>query len=223
MNLGRGNNLIQKDVSQSRQNRSRGLTLVEVMLALSLGSAVVSAAGVVAVQSVQVERSLKSEMLSQWQREQVLRQFESDVRSALNSPGKTAPAFRFQENPGHLVTIASLAQIPERNAFSRRRMPSQVTYSLRWDPNDDRYQVLVRSVKDMTQPESQSIEQRLAEDLQEVSIEYFADKKWQAGPIVKSAGNPVIRALRLRCRWAGDDRAETIRTVPTRSNDGRNR
>jgi|GEM_PF-3329469 len=186
----------------------RGFTLIEVMLSLLLASAVVGVTGVVAVQSVQVQRSARQAIFSQWQTVRIVGQIESDVESAITwLPGDVTPVTPAAA-PGELLRVYGLADAPASASLGRYRLPARIQYLIEDVGNGNGTKRLVRKVRDLTRA-APAARRVLSENLADAYVEVRKGKTWSR-PVGLSKGNEDVQALRLVLRFVSQpDRAVT--------------
>ena len=187
--------------------------LIEVVLALLLAGMVVSVTTVVAVQSVQVRRSLESQLTRRWERFELLDRFERDVDQAIWWLPETAKPLMFPDEPDRLIEIIGLVDAPSMDSMFRRRLPARIIYRLEGDPNEIGGRRLVREVLDLTVSGAAPRRSIAADGLSDAVVQGFVGGSWQSRPQGHGGKDVSPKAFRLVCRWQRAGEADAIGTV----------
>ncbi len=201
-----------RSVRRTRAHADHGFTLIEVMLAVLLGSVVVAVTGVITVQSLSIQRAVRSDMVDRWDHVHVFRQFEIDVQSALGGLPEDAPAIRINPEAGTLLVVYGIASMPGDGSLVRRRLPAKIIYQLEEAPGSSGPFRLVRVVTDLTSAEVSGFRHQLADGIHDATMEQYGANGWTS-TLGKEASEDPPTALRLACDWDGDSHRVQSRTV----------
>ena len=198
--------------SSSPRRHVRSFTLVEVLLAVVLGSMLLATSSVIAVQCFASRGAVADEVETRWARRRVFDQFEADVTAACTwLPAETA-VFEKGEDAGSLLSILALADAPTLQSPFRRRLPARIVYRVH-EADGGHGRRLIRDVTFLTDPAGLSHRRVVAEGLTSVEIEQFSDTRWSGfGSDERGEAKPTM-ALRLTCQWADGREGGNARTV----------
>jgi len=207
---------------QWRCNKSRrgapcaaaALTLVEVLLAITLGAVVTSTAAIVSVQAVRSRRAAEMAINDRWDRHRVLAQFRQDVDSRLrNLPGKHS-AIQFPDSPEKLIEITALTLVSTAGPDPGTRAPAKITYLSQVNPREPSFRRLVRRVEPLVEPQQPAGDAVLADHLETLTVERLEEKVWIGSGTAKNANEPKMpAAVRIQIRRAHSKDVMDVATV----------
>lgn len=197
----------------AERHEASAFTLVEVMMALMLGSVVVAVCATITVQTAQLQSGVDARIARRWQRQRVGDQFAADVKSVLRGlPSDTNPIV-INENDTQILRVFALADIPSVNLLGSSRTPAEITYRVSAASHETAAKRLIRRVRDLADPQGATYEYVLAEGLEDVRIEQFDNDSWRS-KVERREGVPLDPvALRLICTWRRRPSIPDVRTV----------
>lgn len=213
--------------------RHRGLTLIETLLALTIGAMVVTTTSVVAIQSVRTQQSARRTLAARGEKERLLDQFEQDIRSLITWRPELTEIISLGGDQGELVTLTCLVTMPDPTGVFAQTIPARVTY--REAALNGECRQIVREV-DPFHPPRQAIGRQSPFDshgtrriftrtVKSIAIEVFHHDAWHTPAAGK---NPArIEGIRIRGQWADDlsvfERVVPLLGIEVDSPDGRRR
>ncbi len=197
---------------RTQPNAARALTLVETLLALVLGSMIVTLSATVTVQAVKIQKTAKSTLEQRWERERVFDQFEEDVRSIITWLPEDAEMVALPPEADKLITMICLVPVPSGELMASRKLPARVTYIVENSPKAGSKR-FVREVVDLTATAATPSRRILLDAAEAVTIEKIAEKAVTTGRRSQAAAEE-IRGVRLACRWDHTDAHSDVRIVP---------
>ena len=189
-----------------------GFTLLEVMLALTLGTLVIGVSTTVALQSVAMRRDVAHRLEERAERRGVLVRFETDVRSLVTwapDAGQVV-AIRKNEDEVDILSIVVLEDVDDPGSLLRRRMPARVTYRLVSAPEDSQSRQLVRRSELLIEGNGVR-EEVIAKGLRDARVDVFEEDEWRTGANDETP-RPLPKALRLTCVWDDGKSAPSVNT-----------
>lgn len=178
-----------------------GFTLVETLLAVVLGSAVLTVASSIAVQSVRARYAVRRELQDRWCQAYVLDTFEADVRQAIRDKDGRYRTLEVPEEPGKILMLETLVWDDSSEGQFARRTPARVTYVYKPSPDRDMGGTLFRDVLDLTDPRQIVHRSTLSNSVTSASVEWFDGREWTSNaPNLEKDRDPP-RGVRLVCRW----------------------
>ena len=202
-----------RTIPPTRKHEIRhSFTLIEVLLAVLLGSAVITVSGMVAVQSVSLQRASQVEVRKRWDRARVFWQFERDLNAALTWLPEDVVTVRVAPKPGRILEVLCLADVPAVDSPVGSRVPVKVSYIVENDPIQSDRKRLLREVRDLTRAHGTMHRRAVAEALMEVGIEMHTEAGWTS--TLSLTGPPAREptAVRLSCQWESTT-GKQMRTV----------
>ena len=193
--------------------RHSGFTLAEVLLAVLLGSAVVTVTAVVAVQSVSIQRVVESELADRWEQVRVLGQFEADMDSELVGLPDSVDTIVLPHEPDRLVEVIGLSAISDSVSPFRQSLPARIVYSLKESHSEPGQKTLLREVQYLTDSQGHLHRQILTEGLLEARVEQHSEGNWTARPVPGDSEIKRPDAVRMICRWSSNPDRTVTRTV----------
>ena len=193
-------------------------TLIEVILSLLLASGVVAVTGVVAIQSVQIQRAAQDQVSTQWDRVFLFQQLETDIESTMTWLPDSVEPLRVNVGADELLIVHCLASVPSGGSPARRRMPARVTYRVEKTNDGSQRKRLIREVQDLTLPGGAGTRRVLADDLVDVSFDSHTVEGWSNGSVKSNRRKADIDAVRLTCRFVSHPDREVTRTILIASN-----
>ncbi|MCP4589435.1 MAG: prepilin-type N-terminal cleavage/methylation domain-containing protein [bacterium] len=187
--------------------RRSGFTLVEVLLALTLTSVVLTLVGRIAVQTVEIHAQAEDYLRLQARQDILFESIAADLRAR---PSGGRVTVRLDANHRPLLQWTTLVA-ESGGSLHLARIPATVVYRLVRD-GADRLR-MVREVRSLLRRTAPKTTLTVGRDLTEVEVERFDGETWSA-VIARAASRKKKRpplALRLSCKWAEHDDAE-IRT-----------
>lgn len=197
----------------ARTKKRTAFTLIEVTLALLLGSSVVAVTGVVAIQSVQTQRAAREQVSRHWGEFLLFQQLETDVESAITWLPENVEPLKVSAGADELFKVYCLASVPSDGSLARRRMPARVTYRVETTADGSERWRIVREVQDLTDPGGSITRRILADELVSVAFDHHSANGWSGGVVTSNRREVVIDAVRLRCRFASHPKREVTRTI----------
>lgn len=188
-------------------------TLIEVILSLLLASGVVAVTGVVAVQSVQIQRAARTQVSTQWDRVFLFQQLEADIESIITWLPDSVEPLRVNVRPDELLIVHCLTSVPGGSSLARHRMPARVSYRVEKTKDGAERKRIIREVEDLTRPGGSGTRRILADDLVEVSFDIHSAEGWSNGSRKSNGRQADIDAVRLTCRFVSHPDREVTRTV----------
>lgn len=201
-------------------SRHNAFTLVEVMLALLLASAVVGVTGIVAVQSVTLQRAARADAARSHDRWTLFDQFQTDVESTITWLPEGVEPLEIGAEANAPLRIYCLTSVPAPGSLGRYRMPARVTYRIEDANAGTPYKRLVREVEDLTEDRGSTYRRVVAMDLVDVVIETHTETGWSEPVTGEKRDAGEGDAVRLVCRFGDAPDNSMTRTVPI---PGRNR
>ena len=201
--------------------RTGAFTLIEVLLAVMLGSTVVTATAVVAVQSVSIQRSVESDLVQRWRQVKIFEQFEADIESEVVWLPEAISTIVFNDEPDQLLEVIGLTWVHNPRSTFGERLPARIMYTLTDLPAEPGQKALVREVRYLTESQSSPHRQILTHGLLEARVEFHVDKEWTARPVIKAGASNRPDAVRLSCRWRSSPDRITVKTVIMRDREHR--
>lgn len=194
------------------ENRT-AFTLIEVILSLLLASGVVAVTGVVAIQSVQIQRAARDQVSTQWDRVTLFQQLETDIESTMTWLPDGVEPLQVNVGADELLIVHCLASVPSGGSLARRRMPARVSYRVEKVNDGSQRKRLIREVRDLTRGGGAGIRRVLADDLIDVDFASHSVEGWSNGAVTSKGRQADIDAVRLTCRFASHPDREVTRTI----------
>lgn len=185
--------------------KSKSFTLIEVLLALALAALVSGLAGGILVGSAQTGLVAERKSHEIERAALLFDRLARDFEALLPTPFADEPAvelFGHQHPVLQLRALATVSASPE--ALHTPRLPCLVRY--RRDHGRGGL-ILIRERLDATRPGSPAGRETIATGLEDVHFELLVGSEWKnryAGQV--SSARECPRAVRIVCRWAGQDR-----------------
>jgi len=209
------------ELSRHRRSSRRqlALTLIETLLALTIGAMVVTTTSVVAIQSVRTQQSARRTLAARGEKERLLDQFEQDVRSLITWRPELREIITAGGDQGELVTLTCLVTIPDPAGVFAQTIPARITY--REAALDSERRQIVREI-DRFLPTSLLVGQSWPSDksgtrriltgnVKVIAIEAFHDNDWHTSAVGEFPER--IKGIRIRGQWS-DDLSAFERIVP---------
>jgi hypothetical protein len=196
-------------------------TLLETLLAVLLGGAVVSVAAVVTVQSVSIRKVAAAEVAQRWASARVLDQFEEDVSSAITWSENWPQPIAFPRDADRLIEIVALVAAPDAGSAFVRRLPARTVYRIEELANGKSRLRLMRDVQFVTEPERASYSSLVASELSAARVERYQKGEWSDDPPTGDDVYEELRAVRLVLRTPNQDDGSMKRTVILRNHPKR--
>lgn len=166
-----------RQCSSSWLVRAPGFTLIEVLLALVLSGVVISLSGQVAVQTLQIDRSVERQIVSRIRTHHVADVIAADLAAAFDDAVRLdSVQLEVDPNGRPRILIKCLAARATDTPYLTR-LPAQVTYRLvRMDNQRLR---LERTVAFLTEESAAALETTVARDLAVFTVLVWQDQRWQ--------------------------------------------
>lgn len=190
-------------------HRRHALTLVESLIALSLGAMVVAIVSAVTVQTLRTQSVTQRVLEAQWERVRLFDLFEGDVRAMIPQLPDEEQYLSFEGERGTLLSMVCLVPTDDSPSPWPRRIPARVTYR-KFSAADGNAQ-LVREVSFLSSESAPTANIRgatanrtptrrvLATGLKEIRLEAFYSGRWNE--VLARPQDQEVEGLRLGCRW----------------------
>lgn len=175
-----------------------GMTLVEVLLALTLTALVLTTLTGLTRQILITERDVHRQTDDAWQRDAVFAVLRDDlehrVKDDKDNPLEVAPSI------GIALRLITLAPIEGADATITVRHPARVSYGLEPDPENSEEHRLVRIQEDLTKSKSNKTPKRQVIDRSVVSmhLRMFDGESWQSTWPLANRNDAVAHAIEIR-------------------------
>ena len=193
--------------------KRNGLTLIETLLAVVLGSSVLTVASAVAVQAVRTRHAVRDELHARWERVHVFDTFEADVKHALVYGEDEVETFVVPDSPEQLLQVRTLVWEENPSTAFPRRAPALVTYVFQRRQNEAGGGTLFRDVVYLTDSNRIVHRQSLSGTLLEARVEWFKGKSWTLMTTETTEAKDPPAGVRLVCRWRGEPERPDQRLV----------
>lgn len=197
-----------KRVGESRGS-PRAFALVEMLLALVLAAAVLTATARIAVQTVATEQAAGRIQDDRQRRAHLFDLLGADVAARLSEQKGNAVAIRLDPNHRPEIEILCLAS-SEREDGTVVWLPQRATYRLTRCPHATDHLRFVREVTPLIEHGSTTVIM-VADCLTAFGVAYHESGEWKALSGSQGADSEDVDAIRTCCRWTGDEQ-DTCRT-----------
>lgn len=192
------------------QSCRTSFTLIEVLLALSLATLLVTVTGRIAIQSVMTRQEVMRAVARLEREAALFERLNDDFANMLfGLPGDKTPLMVFGR-PRQVLQFSVLSVIPtSEGSLHVIRRPSTVRYRLAGDRQEGSGLDLVREIIDRTGRSAKPVRETVARSVAGFKIEVLCDGKWERKYPPAGQRAAKARAVRVSCRWVGSKQPST--------------
>ena len=195
-----------------------GFTLIEVLLALTLGAVVVAAAGRSAILTLQTERTVQTAITRRVRTDHVFAAITTDLDARIDA------TVTFALDANHRPTIEMFALAPYAGSSVRRpRLPSTIVYGLTRSATNSETLRFERRLRDDTHTDARPITTTIADDLVSFDVSVLDRDQWEPLTAELAARLKDPKAFRVACRFAESDGPISRTFLIERPNDVKER
>lgn len=196
-----------------RRGVRKAVTLVEMLLALTIGSVVAATSATVAVQSLRCQTEADATIADRWARFEVGEVFAADVARILQKRDVSGLNISFPPQSGVLIELVTLAAEPNMTSPFSRLLPAKVSYLTKEAPGPMTTITLVRTVEFLSEQNGTALPTEIASGLRHVAVETYSDGGWRAPDPHARDRSESTRAVRIVCDYAEATQPDSVRTV----------
>ena len=180
--------------------RACAVTLLEVVIALSIGATLTAVLATTHLASVKAQRRSEAATRDLALRSGLADQFEADLRHVVTWRVPPDQAITWPSERDILVRLLSVCPTFDSEEMFRRTLPCRIEYRLSRVSGGDGH-CLVRRVWDLTENAPDPAEYTVAEGCLSARIDAWDGENWSIPQADRNPVEVLPRAVRLQCTW----------------------